>query len=88
MLIFASAWYGMAVFTPGKDKCFTLFVRPRDPAREQWTGRRAGTEGAVSRYGADQVRLQQVVWPDPHGRFPWDPGYQYPPQAQPLLGRP
>ena len=36
----------------------------------------------------DQVRLQQVVWPDPHGRFPWDPGYQYPPQAQPLLGRP
>ena len=43
---------------------------------------------AIGRYGADQVRLQQVVWPDPHGRFPWDPGYQYPPQAQPLLGRP
>ena len=43
---------------------------------------------AIGRYGADQVRLQQVVWPDPHTRFPWDPGYQYPPQAQPLLGRP
>jgi hypothetical protein len=43
---------------------------------------------AIGRYGTDQVRLQQIVWPDPHARFPWDPGYQYPPQAQPLLGRP
>jgi Domain of unknown function (DUF4262) len=43
---------------------------------------------AIGRYGADRVRLQQIVWPDPHARFPWDPGYQYPPQAQPLLGRP
>lgn len=34
------------------------------------------------------VRLQQVVWPDKHGRFPWDPGYAIDPAAQPLIGRP
>jgi len=31
---------------------FVLFVRPRDPERETWTGPRAGIEGAVERYGA------------------------------------
>ncbi|MDP6946903.1 MAG: Xaa-Pro aminopeptidase, partial [Myxococcota bacterium] len=30
-----------------------LFVRPRDPAKEVWTGRRAGVEGAVRDYGVD-----------------------------------
>jgi hypothetical protein len=43
---------------------------------------------AYARYGTDRVRLQQVVWPDRHGRFPWDPGYDHDPQAQPLIGRP
>lgn len=33
----------------------TLFVRARDPLMEQWDGRRAGPEGAVARYGADQA---------------------------------
>ena len=28
-------------------------MRPRDPAAETWTGRRAGVEGAVSAFGAD-----------------------------------
>lgn len=39
---------------PGFDeeRC-VLFVRPRDPKAETWTGRRAGTEGAVARFGAD-----------------------------------
>lgn len=32
---------------------YVLFVRPRDQERETWTGRRAGTEGAVQIYGAD-----------------------------------
>jgi Xaa-Pro aminopeptidase len=32
---------------------FVLFVRPRDPAAETWTGRRAGLEGATRDYGAD-----------------------------------
>jgi hypothetical protein len=43
---------------------------------------------ANARYGSAQVRLQQVVWPDPHGRFPWDPGYAYEPTLQPLIGKP
>jgi Xaa-Pro aminopeptidase len=29
-----------------------MFVRPRDPERETWTGRRAGVEGAIELYGA------------------------------------
>jgi Xaa-Pro aminopeptidase len=32
---------------------FVLFVQPRDPERETWTGKRAGVEGAVRDYGAD-----------------------------------
>jgi len=43
---------------------------------------------AYARYGRDLVRLQQIVWPDRHGRFPWDPGYAYDPHVQPLIGRP
>jgi Xaa-Pro aminopeptidase len=45
----------LAVIAPGRDKPFTLFVRPRDPERETWTGRRAGVEGAVAKFGADQA---------------------------------
>jgi len=45
----------LAVLAPGrKDGAFLLFTRPRDKAREIWDGRRAGPEGAVSEYGADQ----------------------------------
>lgn len=35
-----------------KEK-FVLFVRPRDPERETWDGRRAGIEGALRDFGAD-----------------------------------
>ena len=43
----------VALFLPGHPKEeFVLFVRPRDPERETWTGRRAGIEGAVTTYGA------------------------------------
>src|SRR5579871_38414 len=38
---------------PGHATPFVLFVRPRDPAAETWTGRRAGVEGARSVFGAD-----------------------------------
>jgi Xaa-Pro aminopeptidase len=34
---------------------FTLFVRPRHPEREAWTGARLGVEGARERLGADAV---------------------------------
>ena len=42
---------------------------------------------AFARYGADQVRLQQIVWPDSQGTFPWEPGYAFAPHSQPLTGR-
>ena len=35
------------------DEQYVLFVRPRDREMEIWTGRRAGTEGAQQRFGAD-----------------------------------
>ncbi|HTA18959.1 MAG TPA: aminopeptidase P N-terminal domain-containing protein, partial [Polyangia bacterium] len=42
------------VLRPGHAETpFVLFVRPRDPAAETWTGRRAGVEGAVRDFGAD-----------------------------------
>ena len=42
------------VLRPGHAETpFVMFVRPRDPAAETWTGRRAGIEGAVRDYGAD-----------------------------------
>ena len=44
----------IAVIAPAKEEQrYTLFVRPRDPEREIWDGRRAGVEGAVKDYGAD-----------------------------------
>ncbi len=46
----------IAVLAPGrKGGEFVLFVRRRDKEREIWDGRRAGPEGAVERYGADQA---------------------------------
>jgi len=46
---------GSAVFVKPGEAPFTLFVRPRDKARETWTGRRAGPEGAIARFGADDA---------------------------------
>ncbi|MDG4834181.1 DUF4262 domain-containing protein [Solwaraspora sp. WMMD1047] len=43
---------------------------------------------AIARYGRNRVRLLQVVWPDPQGRFPWDAGYDVDPDTQPLIARP
>jgi Xaa-Pro aminopeptidase len=44
----------VAVIAPShKEHKYALFVRPRDPEREIWDGRRAGIEGAQSEYGAD-----------------------------------
>lgn len=34
-------------------RTFTLFVRPKDRAKETWEGRRSGTEGAARDFGAD-----------------------------------
>lgn len=43
---------------------------------------------AFARYGADRVRLAQIVWPCPHHRFPWQDGYCHRVEQQPLLTRP
>jgi Xaa-Pro aminopeptidase len=44
------------VLVPGrKHGEFILFCRERDPAKEQWDGYRAGLEGAVECYGADDA---------------------------------
>jgi Xaa-Pro aminopeptidase len=41
---------------PGRRQAqFVLFCRERDPARELWDGDRAGPEGAVADYGADDA---------------------------------
>jgi Xaa-Pro aminopeptidase len=63
----------VAVLTPhDPEHRFTLFVRPRDPERETWTGVRAGVEGARERYGADAAylleeldteKLRELLWP-------------------------
>jgi Xaa-Pro aminopeptidase len=43
----------VAVLNGAADAPFTLFVRPRDPGRETWTGPRGGVEAALERFGAD-----------------------------------
>ena len=45
----------VAVLSTVGEQAFTLFVRPRDKEREIWNGRRAGTEGAMQAFGADQA---------------------------------
>jgi len=42
----------IAVIKPSDTNKYVLFVRPHDPEREIWDGRRAGVEGAVSEFGA------------------------------------
>ena len=44
----------IAVVKPGAEHEYTLFVRPRDPEREIWDGRRAGVEGAKREFGANE----------------------------------
>jgi Xaa-Pro aminopeptidase len=58
----------VAVLRPGAadGKVYTLFLRPKNFEEEQWTGYRAGVEGAVSRYGADQAFPLAEFWT----RFP------------------
>jgi Xaa-Pro aminopeptidase len=46
----------VAVLVPGRPTGeFILFCRDRDPQREIWEGRRAGTADAVAEYGADDA---------------------------------
>ena len=46
----------VAVFAPGRQPAeYLLFVREHDALRESWDGARAGTEGAVECYEADDA---------------------------------
>ncbi|WP_026469861.1 Xaa-Pro aminopeptidase [Alkanindiges illinoisensis] len=45
----------VAVLQTGSDQLYTLFCRERNREMEIWNGLRAGTEGAVSQYAADQA---------------------------------
>ena len=46
----------VAVLIPGRSQAeYILFVRDRDPTRETWDGHRAGPEGAIRDYGADDA---------------------------------
>jgi Xaa-Pro aminopeptidase len=44
------------VLVPGRKQAeYILFCRERNPERETWDGARAGPDGAVSDYGADDA---------------------------------
>lgn len=46
----------VAVLAPGRGNGeYLLFCRERDPKRELWDGKRAGPDGAVSEFGADDA---------------------------------
>ncbi len=46
----------VAVLVPGRDKGeYLLFCRERDKAKEQWDGARAGQDGAIKDFGADDA---------------------------------
>lgn len=46
----------VAVLVPGREQAeYILFVRDRDPARETWDGRRAGPDGALRDFDANDA---------------------------------
>lgn len=46
----------VAVLIPGRESGeYLIFCRERDAQREMWDGRRAGLEGAIERWGADDA---------------------------------
>ena len=45
----------IAVIKSSDSPKYTLFVRPRDPEREIWDGRRAGVDGARQEFGAEEA---------------------------------
>jgi Xaa-Pro aminopeptidase len=70
----------VVVLRPGHETTrFVMFVRPRDPAEETWTGRRAGLEGAVRDFGADaafvagelDVKLAEILGGATEIHFPF-----------------
>jgi len=54
----------VAVFAPGSaaGNRYSLFVAPKNFAEEQWTGRRAGVDGAKAVYGAEAAHPAAEFW--------------------------
>jgi Xaa-Pro aminopeptidase len=44
-----------AILRTDGGPAYTLFVEPRDPAMETWTGYRPGVDGAIEDFGADEA---------------------------------
>jgi Xaa-Pro aminopeptidase len=61
-----SSAIALLVAGAAKENRYVLFVEPRDFAAEQWTGWRAGIEGAKKDYGAGQAYPIAEFW----SRFP------------------
>jgi Xaa-Pro aminopeptidase len=76
----------IAVLRPGapQGQRYALFVRPRDPDEEVWTGYRAGVEGARERYGAEIAYVVDSVdsvlrrWLAEVDRVYWDTSDEHP----------
>ena len=52
----------VCLLIPGRPEGqYVLFVRPRDPDQEVWTGRRAGLEGARAQFAADEAHLVEEI---------------------------
>src|SRR5690606_37479415 len=47
----------LLVFRPGMKPETVLFVRPKDPDMETWTGFRFGPDGAKSQFGVDAAMV-------------------------------
>lgn len=63
-------------------KGFPVAFIEADPARlEDYVNQ------AKNLFGED-ISILQMVWPDKAGLFPWDDGYSFGPEVQPLLGDP
>jgi len=45
----------VAVLRTSSDNAYTLFVQPREPEAEVWTGIRPGVDGALADYAADEA---------------------------------
>jgi Xaa-Pro aminopeptidase len=54
----------VAVIRPGapEGQRYVLFVSPKDLSKEQWTGWRAGVEGAKKDFGAEQSYSTEEFW--------------------------
>ena len=55
-VLYLSGWEqpdAVLLFRPESPESFIMFVQPKEPSREIWTGIRPGPEGAMQDYGAD-----------------------------------